>query len=121
MDERLTLGKLVLDTARSDVKERVLTPTERAEVLSNIARYFKGPFKFREPLDDSGAPYIYDANGSIVAMLMWPGHPADETAAAEQATYALGRLMASIPVPDETLDRDTKPGLTDSAGVNDGK
>jgi hypothetical protein len=115
MDKKLTLGKLVLDTARGDVKERILTPTERDEVLASIAKYFKGPLQFREPLDDSGAPYIYDAEGHIVAMLMWPGHPVEETAAAEQATYALGRLMASIPVPDETLERDTKPRHSDSA------
>lgn len=92
----MTLGRLLLDTARGTVKERTVTGKELAEIRANMARYFKGPLHFREPLDESGAPYIYDANGNAVAMLIWPGHPVEETAAAEQATYALGHAMAAV-------------------------
>lgn len=92
----MTLGRLLLETARGSVKERIVTGKELAEIRANMARYFKGPLHFREPLDESGAPYIYDANGNAVAMLIWPGHPVEETAAAEQATYALGHAMAAV-------------------------
>lgn len=97
----MTLGRLVLETARGNVKERTVSGKELAEIRANMARYFKGPLEFREPLDESGAPYIYDANGNAVAMLMWPGHLVEETAAAEQATYALGRVMAAAIEPNE--------------------
>lgn len=58
-------------------------------------KYFKQPFRFVEPETDSdvNGPHILDANGGIVAKLFWPGHPPEETAAAEQETYALGRAM----------------------------
>lgn len=92
----MTLGRLMLETARGTVKERTVTGKELAEIRANMTRYFKGPLHFREPVDESGAPYIYDANGNAVAMLMWPGHPVEETAAAEQATYAMGRAMAAV-------------------------
>lgn len=91
----MTLGRLVLQTARGTVKERTVTGKELAEVRANMERYFKGPLQFREPRTDSEGPVIYDAAGNQVAMLFWPTHPAEETGAAEQATYALGRAMAA--------------------------
>ena len=99
------LGKLILETARGNVKERVLSLEERAKVLAGIRRYFDGPFEFREPRDDNGAPYIYDSKGNAVAMLMWPAHPVEETGDAEQATYALGRLMAAACSEDQTSEK----------------
>lgn len=58
--------------------------------------YFPTPFRFVEPESDSdhNGAHIVDARGSIVAKLFWPGHPPEETEAAEQETYALGRAMA---------------------------
>jgi hypothetical protein len=90
----MTLGKLILDTARGNVKQRTLTSDEAAQMRESIARYFKGPFGFREPQNDSEAAVIVGADGTSVASLYWPCHPVEETAAAEQATYALGRVMA---------------------------
>lgn len=60
------------------------------------SKYFRG-LRFVEPTSDSdvNGPHIVDANGAIVAKLFWPGHPVEETAAAEQATYTLGRAMAA--------------------------
>lgn len=91
----LTLGKLILDTARGDVKQRTLSPEETRQIWESIGRYFKGPLQFSEPKDDNEFARILDASGNLVAHLFWPGHPADETEAAEQATYALGRAMAA--------------------------
>ncbi len=101
----MTLGRLVLETARGTVKERTVSGRELAEIRANMERYFRGPLQFREPQTDSEVPVIYDATGNQVAMLYWPGHPVEETAAAEQATYALGHAMAAAigPHAEETF------------------
>jgi hypothetical protein len=95
----MTLGRLLLETARGSVKERTVTGKELAEIRANMARYFKGPLRFREPQTDSDGPLIDDADGNPVAMLYWPCHPVEETTAAEQATYELGRAMAAALEP----------------------
>jgi hypothetical protein len=92
----LTLGKLILDTARGDVKQRTLSPEEAQQVWGSIRRYFKGPLQFIEPENDGDWPRIVDAEGFPVANLFWPCHPADENEAAEQATYSLGHAMAAV-------------------------
>jgi hypothetical protein len=65
-------------------------------------KYYKPPFEFREPKDEAGGPCIYDRDGHQIAMLFWPTHPVEETEAAEQETYRLGRMMAggaAVPAP----------------------
>lgn len=62
-------------------------------------KYFPTPFEFREPKTDSDTAMIVDAKGFAVAYLFWPTHPAEETEAAEQETYALGRAMADVASP----------------------
>lgn len=59
----------------------------------HIEQFFSPPFTLVEP-EGNGAAMIVDADGKSVAMMMWPGHPPEETEAAEQATYALGRVFA---------------------------
>jgi hypothetical protein len=56
-------------------------------------RFFAPPFRLVEP-EDNGAAMIVDAAGSAVAMMMWPGHTPEDTEAAEQETYAVGRRFA---------------------------
>ena len=67
-------------------------------------RYFPNPFTFREPEGESGFPTIVDAKGFTVAHLFWPTHPPEETTQAEQETYALGRVMASVAACPLTAD-----------------
>lgn len=117
----MTLGRLMLETARGNAKERVLTPKEAREIGKQLveigekakaavrAQFFPGPLNFIEPESDQDVlgPRIVDANGSLVASLYWPGHPAEQTEAAEQETYALGRAMATAldsPSDPETND-----------------
>jgi hypothetical protein len=95
------IGKILLDIARNGSRE--LTSEEQRGIADDFtldvlrARgYFKEPLRFVEPRDDQAAAMIVDANGNAVAMLYWPGHPVEETEAAEQATYALGRCMAAV-------------------------
>jgi hypothetical protein len=76
-----------------------------------IARYFAPPLKLHEP-DGNDAAFIRDAKGNTVAMLMWPTHPVEETEQAEQATYALGRLMASALTPDPVTLKEAE-GMVD--------
>ena len=68
----------------------------RTRAVSDPRQYFKPPLRFVEPADDQSAATIVDADGNAVAMLYWPGHPIDQTEAAEQATYELGRRMAAV-------------------------
>lgn len=60
-------------------------------------KYFPTPLCFIEPESDSDreGARIVDAAGNLVARLFWPCHPPEETEAAEQETYALGRAMAA--------------------------
>lgn len=108
------IGKILLETARGEVKERVLTREETAAVIAEleraadrakhrVAHYYRLPLRFVEPASDSdhNGPHIVAADGSIVAKLFWPCHPANETEAAEQATYALGRAMAGATDPTD--------------------
>lgn len=116
---KLTLGRLVLETARGDVKERTLSATEAEELRDHLdsmaahakeqvaLRYYVAPFRFIEPESDHDprGPHIVDANGNAVAMLYWSGHPIEETEAAEQETYRIGRAMAAAIDPNSNSER----------------
>src|SRR5450631_872280 len=65
------------------------------EATPGDLKYYKPPFEFREPKTDNEGPLIYDAEGHQMTMLFWPTHPVEETGAAEQETYRLGRAMAA--------------------------
>lgn len=54
-------------------------------------RFYAPPFRFEE----RGETYwVVDANGQSVAMMMWPGHPPEETDAAVDETEAVARAFA---------------------------
>jgi hypothetical protein len=74
--------------------ENDMTKEATPPLPDGLVAFFKPPFELVEPEDD-GAAMIRDANGNNVAMMFWPGHTPEETEAAEQATYELGRLFAS--------------------------
>lgn len=59
-------------------------------------KFFTPPFAFIEPKDDNEAPRVVDSRGNWVLTLYWPGHAIEDTEAAEQATYELGRAMADL-------------------------
>lgn len=58
-------------------------------------KHYPKPWKFAEE-GSNGGPGVLDANGSVIASLFWPTHPAEETAEAEQETYRLGRAIAAL-------------------------
>jgi hypothetical protein len=58
-------------------------------------KYFPAPLIYVGPLDDNTAPQILDGRGALVASLFWPGHPKEETEAAEIETEQLGKTMAA--------------------------
>ena len=76
-------------------------------------KYFKPPFELREPKTENGAANIHDADGNFVAMMYWPTHPVEETEAAEQETYALGRARAAVGagiIPNGPTEASTRNG-----------
>lgn len=61
-----------------------------------LFRFVPGPLTFHEEHPHvNGGPAIVDAKGSVVAVLFWPCHAPEDTAAAEQELYAVGRLMTA--------------------------
>ena len=90
------------------------------ELTREQLRFYAPPFSFAEPEGEQAA-MIRDANGQTVAMMMWPGHSAEDTDAAVAETYAVARTFAqalSNPLFDEdwleetisdSLDMDWRP------------
>ena len=64
------------------------------EAATPQLKYFYPPFKLVEPETETAAN-IVDSKGNLVAMMYWPTHPVEETLAAEQETYAIGRIFAA--------------------------
>lgn len=64
----------------------------------NSYPHYPQPWEFLEE-GCNGGPGVFDAKGSCFVALFWPIHPAEETAQAEQETYALGRAIASLANP----------------------
>lgn len=67
-------------------------------------KYHKLPLKFVERENfGQKAPWIEDADGRSVAMLMWPAHPPEEEDAAVEELYVIGRAMAEAIESDEAV------------------
>lgn len=62
-----------------------------------LTKFVPGPLSFhKEHPAAQGGPAIVDAKGSVVALLMWPGHAPADTEQAEQELCAIGRKMATV-------------------------
>lgn len=62
--------------------------------MNDIAHFFPQPWRFEEE-GHLGGPCVKDASGNIICAFFWPIHPSEETERAEEATYQLGRWIAS--------------------------
>lgn len=75
---------------------------------AGVWKYFAAPFRAEEAADTY---YITDAKGQRVAVMLWPGHPPEETKEAEEETWALAQafaraqafVLSGSPVPEFVL------------------